>query len=286
MPYSMTGIGFSDLSADNYEVSLRMKSVNGKGLDISIKGSKEILFFVENDIRNFIKNHFSRGSFQIFINVKFKKIEEIIDIDIFKTAVENVKEMLQKIQLNPSDDKIYDISSNFYSNMQEEKEPDEQLKNLIFEALEKASQELKKERKIEGEKLVKDINERLNKIENYLSLIEKEKDEITEKAKNKMIEKIKELLGEEFSERAFIEASIIAEKMDITEEIVRLHSHIKRFKQLLNLDEPIGRKLDFLCQEMHREINTLGNKMPDFSKYTVEMKTELEKIRQQVQNIE
>ncbi|EDP73537.1 DUF1732 domain-containing protein, partial [Hydrogenivirga sp. 128-5-R1-1] len=214
------------------------------------------------------------------------KIEEIIDIDIFKTAVKNVKEMLQKIQLNPSDDKIYDISSNFYSNIQEEKEPDEQLKNLIFEALEKASQELKKERKIEGEKLVKDINERLNKIENYLSLIEKGKDEITEKAKNKMIEKIKELLGEEFSERAFIEASIIAEKMDITEEIVRLHSHIKRFKQLLNLDEPIGRKLDFLCQEMHREINTLGNKMPDFSKYTVEMKTELEKIRQQVQNVE
>ncbi len=286
MPYSMTGIGFSDLSADNYEVSLRMKSVNGKGLDISIKGSKEILFFIENDIRNFIKEQFSRGSFQIFVNVKFKKIEEIIDIDIFKTAVKNVKEMLQKIQLNPSDDKIYDISSNFYSNIQEEKEPDEQLKNLIFEALEKASQELKKERKIEGEKLVKDINERLNKIENYLSLIEKGKDEITEKAKNKMIEKIKELLGEEFSERAFIEASIIAEKMDITEEIVRLHSHIKRFKQLLNLDEPIGRKLDFLCQEMHREINTLGNKMPDFSKYTVEMKTELEKIRQQVQNVE
>ncbi len=286
MPYSMTGIGFADFSSDEYEVSLKMRSVNGKGLDISIKGPKEILFFIENDIRNFIKEHFSRGSFQIFINIKFKKIEEIIDVNIFKTAVENVKEILQKIHLNPSDDKIYDVASNFYSNMQEEKEPDEQLRELIFKALEKASEELKKERKIEGEKLVKDITERLDRIEKYLSLIEKEKDEITEKAKNKMIEKIKELLGEEFSERAFIEASIIAEKMDITEEIVRLKSHIKRFRELLKADESIGRKLDFLCQEMHREINTLGNKMPDFSKYTVEMKTELEKIRQQVQNIE
>ena len=74
--------------------------------------------------------------------------------------------------------------------------------------------------------------------------------------------------------------------MDITEEIVRLKSHIKRFNELLVKNEPVGRKMDFLCQEMHREINTLGNKMPDFSEYTVEMKTELEKIRQQVQNIE
>ncbi|NPA58745.1 MAG: DUF1732 domain-containing protein, partial [Aquificae bacterium] len=113
-----------------------------------------------------------------------------------------------------------------------------------------------------------------------------EKDLIIQKAKEKVQERLKELLGEEYSERAFIEATLLADKMDITEEIVRLKSHIKRFKELLNLDAPIGRKMDFLCQEMHREINTLGNKMPDFSPYTVEMKAQLEKIRQQVQNIE
>ena len=107
-----------------------------------------------------------------------------------------------------------------------------------------------------------------------------------EKAKSRILEKLKELLGEEYSERAFIEATLLADKMDITEEIVRLRSHLDRFKELLKSKEPVGRKMDFLCQEMLREINTMGNKMPDLSEHTVEMKTELEKIRQQVQNIE
>jgi uncharacterized protein (TIGR00255 family) len=282
----MTGIGFSDVKTDDYEVSIKIKSLNNRGIDISVKTSKELLFFIENDIRNSIKENFDRGSFQVFLNIKFKKIEEIINTEILKTSVNEVKKMLKIINLNPSEDKIYDISMNFYSNFEEEKDLDEKLKDLILDALQKAIEELKKERKIEGEKLVKDIKERLEKIQSLISKIEKEKDSILENAKNKITEKIKELLGENYSERAFIEASLLAEKMDITEEIVRLKSHIERFKQLLNTDEPVGRKMDFLCQEMHREINTLGNKMPDLSKYTVEIKTEIEKIRQQVQNIE
>ncbi len=282
----MTGIGFGEASSDNYEVSTRIKSLNNKSIDISVKAPKEILFFIENDVKNLIKQNFSRGSFQVFISIKSKDVEKLIDISNLKKAVDVAKDILSRVGLKPSDDKLYDIALSFYNNFEDEKHIDEDLKKLIFEALTKAIEELRKERKIEGEKLVQDIKQRLEKIETYLSYIEKEKEELIEKAKNKMIEKIKELLGEDYSERAFIEASIIAEKMDITEEIIRLKSHIKRFYELLSLDEPIGRKLDFLCQEMHREINTLGNKMPDFSKYTVEMKTELEKIRQQVQNLE
>jgi len=286
MPYSMTGIGFSDISTDEYDISVRVKSVNGKGIDISVKGTNEILFFIENDIRNFIKENFSRGSFQVFVDVKQKNIESIVNIDALKKAVDLVKTMMSKVNLNPTDDKIYEISSSLSSSFEEKEKIDESLKNIIFHALKNALNELKNERKKEGDKLIKDIKNRLKKIEDFLFKVEKEKEYITEKQKNKMIEKLKELLGEEYKERAFIEATIIADKLDITEEIVRLKSHIKRFNQILETDEPVGRKLDFLCQEMHREINTLGNKMPDLSKYTVEMKTELEKIRQQVQNIE
>ncbi|WP_029520508.1 YicC/YloC family endoribonuclease [Persephonella sp. IF05-L8] len=285
MPYSMTGFGYSIKNFDEYEIEVRIKSVNNKGIDISIKGPREILFFVELDIRNTIKKYFERGSFQVYVNIKYTKPKILMNIENMKTALESVNQMLSQLGLKPSDDKIFDLVSGLASELEEEV-VDETLKKRILEVVEEACQKLKEERKKEGEKLIADIQNRLLIIEEIVEKIEKEKDEIIEKAKEKITEKVKELLGEEYSERAFIEATLLAEKMDITEEIVRLKSHIKRFKELIKLDQPVGRKMDFLCQEMHREINTLGNKMPDFSPYTVEMKTQLEKIRQQVQNIE
>ncbi len=285
MPYSMTGFGYSIKNFDEYEIEVRIKSVNNKGIDISIKGPREILFFVELDIRNTIKKYFERGSFQVYVNIKYTKPKILMNIENMKTALESVNQMLSQLGLKPSDDKIFDLVSGLASELEEEV-VDETLKKRILEVVEEACEKLKEERKKEGEKLIADIQNRLLIIEEIVKKIEKEKDEIIEKAKEKITEKVKELLGEEYSERAFIEATLLAEKMDITEEIVRLKSHIKRFKELIKLDQPVGRKMDFLCQEMHREINTLGNKMPDFSPYTVEMKTQLEKIRQQVQNIE
>ena len=285
MPYSMTGFGYAIKNFDEYEIEVRIKSVNNKGIDISIKGPREILFFVELDIRNTIKKYFERGSFQVYVNIKYTKPKILMNIENMKTALESVNQMLSQLGLKPSDDKIFDLVSGLASELEEEV-VDETLKKRILEVVEEACEKLKEERKKEGEKLIADIQNRLLIIEEIVEKIEKEKDEIIEKAKEKITEKVKELLGEEYSERAFIEATLLAEKMDITEEIVRLKSHIKRFKELIKLDQPVGRKMDFLCQEMHREINTLGNKMPDFSPYTVEMKTQLEKIRQQVQNIE
>ncbi len=285
MPYSMTGFGYASKDFDEYEISVRIKSVNNKGIDISIKGPRDILFFIDIDIRNIIKKHFERGSFQVFIDLKYKKPKIFMNVETLKTAVENIKSVMKEIGLSPSDDKLYDLASGLASEL-EETVIDEELKHNILSTLEEACVSLKEERKKEGEKLIKDIQERLLIIEDYLKKIEEQKEEIIQKNKEKITEKVKELLGEEFSERAFIEATLLADKMDITEEIIRLKSHIQRFKELINQDVPIGRKLDFLCQEMLREINTMGTKMPWFSEYIVEMKTQLEKIRQQVQNIE
>ncbi len=285
MPYSMTGFGYAVENFDEYEIEIRIKSLNNRGMDISIKGPKELLFFIDLDVRNTVKSFFERGSFQIFINIRYTQPKLLLNEENLKLAVQSVKEMMEKIGLSLSDDKIYEISAGMSSEFEEET-VDLQLKERILQTLEKACHFLKEEREKEGEKLIHDISERLRIIEKNLKLIKEEKEQMVEKAKERITEKVKELLGEEYSERAFIEATLLAEKMDITEEIVRLQSHIHRFKELLKSEKAVGRKMDFLCQEMHREINTMGNKMPDFSPYTVEMKTQLEKIRQQVQNIE
>ncbi len=285
MPYSMTGFAYKSVESDEYELTIRMKSLNGKGLDISIKGNRDIVTFLELDIRNIIRSFFERGSIQIFIDLKFKKPKQLLNLEILKNSVDTIKSITKELKLNLTDDKIYDLASATASEM-EEIGIDEKLKEKTLNLLKEVCEILKLERKKEGELLIKDIKERLDLMLKIVEKIDHDKDKIIEKAKEKAVEKIKELLGENSSERAYIEATILADKMDITEEIVRLKSHISRFKELLNLDQPVGKKMDFLCQEMHREINTLGNKMPDFSEFTVELKTQLDKIRQQVQNIE
>ena len=216
MPYSMTGFGYSIKNFDEYEIEVRIKSVNNKGIDISIKGPREILFFVELDIRNTIKKYFERGSFQVYVNIKYTKPKILMNIENMKTALESVNQMLSQLGLKPSDDKIFDLVSGLASELEEEV-VDETLKKRILEVVEEACQKLKEERKKEGEKLIADIQNRLLIIEEIVEKIEKEKDEIIEKAKEKITEKVKELLGEEYSERAFIEATLLAEKMDITE---------------------------------------------------------------------
>lgn len=285
MPRSMTGFANSVLSTDSYEIEVRIKSLNGRGLELSLKGSKDILFFTEKDIRNLIKKYLERGSIQVYINIRYYQPKILENIDTLKNAVNSVYKMMEILNIQLTDDKVYELAVSL-SNEFEKTVIDEETKNNIIKAFELALKQLVDERKKEGIKLVKDITSRLDKIEAFIKEIEIKKDELIDKVKNKTVERVKELLGENFSERAFIEATLLVDKMDITEEIVRLKSHIKRFRDFLQMEGSIGKKLDFLCQEMHREINTLGNKIPDFSNYTIEIKSEIEKIRQQVQNIE
>ncbi len=285
MPYSMTGFAYASKQYDKYEVSVKIKSLNNRGLDIKIKGSREIILFIDMDIRNIIRKYFERGSIDVFIDVKQTVVELPVDIEKLKLAISSIKELQKDLDIDLSGDKMFDIASGIISEKREDI-LDEKLKKHILKLVQQTAKELKKEREKEGKKLIRDIKQRLKIIEKLLKTIEKQKDKLVKEAKEKIMTKIKELFGEEHTERAYIEATLLADKMDITEEIVRLKSHIDRFHELLKSKEPVGRKMDFLCQEMLREINTMGNKMPDLSEYTVEMKTQLEKIRQQVQNIE
>lgn len=286
MPYSMTGFATIKKSFDGYDVDIKIKSLNNKSIDISIKGDKSVFTYLDLEIRKIIQNYFERGSFQVHINILKTKAELPIDTNTLSEYVKTIRDTTTTAGLKISDDKIYDISIALILNNDNNQDFPDTLKESILNTLKETLELLKAERKKEGDFLIEDIRNRLKIIEENLAAIESMKDSIIESLKEKVSLKVKQLLGENYTERAFIEATLLADKLDITEEIVRLKSHIARFKELLKLDQPIGRQLDFLCQEIHREINTLGNKMPDFSQYTVEMKTQLEKIRQQVQNIE
>jgi len=287
MPYSMTGFAFVKKVFDDYEVNIKVKSLNNKSIDISIKGDKNALMYLDLEIRKLVQQYFERGSFQLYVNINSLTPKFIVEPEKLTQYANVVREITKQASIYLSDDKLYEVTIGMIVNNNNlEEEPDDTFKENILNAVKEALNALKEEREREGKSLVLDIESRLNKIEEMLGEIEEKKEKVLESAKEKVYQKVKQLLGENYSERAYIEATLLADKLDITEEVVRLKTHIQRFRELLNLNEPIGRKLDFMCQEMLREINTLGNKMPDFSKFTVEMKTELEKIRQQVQNIE
>jgi len=287
MPYSMTGFAFVKKMFDDYEVNIKVKSLNNKSIDISIKGDKNVLMYLDLEIRKLVQQYFERGSFQLYININSLTPKFIVEPEKLAQYANVVREITKQANINLSDDKLYEVTIGMIMNNNNvEEELDDTLKENILNAVKEALNALKEERGREGKSLILDIESRLDKIEEMLKEIEEKKEKVLENVKEKVYQKVKQLLGENYSERAFIEATLLADKLDITEEVVRLKTHIQRFRELLNLNEPIGRKLDFMCQEMLREINTLGNKMPDFSKFTVEMKTELEKIRQQVQNIE
>lgn len=287
MPYSMTGFAFVKKVFDDYEVNIKVKSLNNKSIDISIKGDKNVLMYLDLEIRKLVQQYFERGSFQLYININSLTPKFIVEPEKLTQYANVVREITKQASIYLSDDKLYEVTIGMIMNNNNlEEELDDTLKENILNAVKEALNALKEEREREGKSLILDIESRLNKIEEMLREIEEKKEKVLESVKEKVYQKVKQLLGENYSERAFIEATLLADKLDITEEVVRLKTHIQRFRELLNLNEPIGRKLDFMCQEMLREINTLGNKMPDFSKFTVEMKTELEKIRQQVQNIE
>jgi len=283
----MTGFAFVKKVFDDYELNIKVKSLNNKSIDISIKGDKNVLMYLDLEIRKLVQQYFERGSFQLYININSLTPKFIVEPEKLTQYANVVREITKQASIYLSDDKLYEVTIGMIMNNNNlEEELDDTLKENILNAVKEALNALKEEREREGKSLILDIESRLNKIEEMLKEIEEKKEKVLESAKEKVYQKVKQLLGENYSERAFIEATLLADKLDITEEVVRLKTHIQRFRELLNLNEPIGRKLDFMCQEMLREINTLGNKMPDFSKFTVEMKTELEKIRQQVQNIE
>lgn len=293
MVFSMTGYGRSEKETELQKVLIEMKAVNHRYCDVVLKIPKKMAMF-EDRIKKEVKKHVNRGRVEIYMNFEEQKGDDFIVspnfavLDQYASALTSIKEH-------------YDISRDFDLNLLtrfqdafsiEYKQIDEDaIWTLVEAALKEALDSLVEMRSIEGQKLLDDINMRIKLIKGIVIELEKRSPEIVVLHKAKMKERITELLGDSIDldeTRLAQEVAYFADKTSITEELVRLDSHLDQLANIFNENQSIGRKLDFLLQEINREINTIGSKSPDIdiSNFVIELKSEFEKIREQIQNIE
>jgi uncharacterized protein (TIGR00255 family) len=289
----MTGYGKGESSNDSYRFKVEIKAVNHRYSDISIKIPRHISY-LEEKIKKTIKDIISRGKVDVYINLEYIN-ESAIDVKVDIPLAKAYKEALDNLtkELNIDDDiKLGNILNMSEVIKTEKKDLDEDIIwNTLKEALDIALDNIIEMRIAEGTELKNDILLKLDKIESDVKFIEERAPEVVLEYKEKLRERIKNLLDDNISldeERLCNEIVFFADKSSIDEEIVRLYSHIKQFRAILNEDVSVGRKLDFLIQELNREINTIGSKANDIiiAKYVVNIKSEIEKIREQIQNVE
>lgn len=290
---SMTGYGKGESADEQYRFKVEMKSVNHRYSDISIRMPRHISY-LEEKVKKIMKEKIHRGKVDVYINLEYiddSSIEVKVDMTLamaYKEALENIKD-----ELGLSDE----VRLNNILNMPEvvktdKKELDEDLVwNVLKEAVDISVENMVNMRIAEGNELKSDLLDKLQNIEDTVVEIEKRSPTVVKEYKEKLEERINNILDDGITldeEKLSIEVAFFADKSSIDEELVRLSSHIKQFRSILDEDEPVGRKLDFLIQELNREVNTIGSKANDteISKDVVNVKSEIEKIREQVQNIE
>ena len=274
-------------------ISVECKTINHKYLDVNPRLPRKVSF-LEDRLRQLVKDYISRGRVDMFI--KFDTVSSsgaklVYDEDLAKQYFEILKRIKDgfdlKQEINPVEiSKFPEIVS-----VTEAEDDEEILWNALREASEKALMSLSNMRKEEGTKLEKDIIERSNLLEKYIDDVERFSDTVVEDYRSRLNQRIGEILENPAlvdEARLAQEVAIYADKSSITEEIVRFRSHINQLRNTIVNDDSIGRKLDFLIQEMNREVNTIGSKSSaiDITNLVIQIKAELEKIREQVQNIE
>ncbi|GMQ61336.1 YicC/YloC family endoribonuclease [Vallitalea maricola] len=291
MVKSMTGFGRGEYVSNDRKMTVEIKSVNHRYCDINVRMPKKISF-LENNIRNFVKKKVSRGKVDIFISYEDNSEgNECIKLneDLIGQYLKYFDIISEKFELD-NDIKVSNITRYPEVITIEEQDVDEELLwNLMEKALTIAIEKLISTRTTEGELLKKDIIQKLDTINNLVSNIKTRAPYVIEEYKVKLENRINDLLNSTIDEaRLAVEVAIFADKCCVDEEIVRLESHIEHMRRTLDKDIPIGRKLDFLLQEMNRESNTILSKSNDIEVSTngLELKTEIEKIREQIQNIE
>ncbi len=289
---SMTG--FANISTTTLlgEMEIEIKSLNSKNLDLSIRLPK-VLSSLEMDIREWIKEKISRGKISCYITINKYNIEELGEklnhemVKYYRDLLIELKDMTG-ITSEISLDNIMKFGDIFYT--KDSGELSNEVKNEIKELFVKVLEKLNDSRIKEGMKLKKDFSDRIELLSELMGEIEKPALENPLIVFEKQKERIKKLLGSnEIDEnRMAQELAIISDRVDTSEEIVRFKSHLKLFSDTLEKDVPVGKKLNFILQEMHRELNTFGVKtsLIEVSHTVVRMKEEVEKLREQIQNIE
>lgn len=293
MAKSMTGFGIGEFKDQYYNLSVECKTINHKYLDINPRIPRK-LSFLEDKLRFLIKDHLGRGRVDIF--VKFETVTSVgsqlvYDAELAKQYYHILKNIKSDFGLEEPISPVDIAKFPDVVKITEAEDDEEILWNMLSDAANKALENLCNMRIMEGKKLEKDILARADLLERSVCDLEKYTDTIEKEYKDRLYARISELLDDpkvvdEY--RLAQEVAIYADKSNITEEIVRFKSHINQLRDTVTADESVGRKMDFLIQEMNREVNTMGSKSSDVSiaNLVINMKAELEKIREQVQNIE
>jgi len=289
---SMTGYGQAQVNQSGYQITCEVRSVNHRYLDTSIRISRRYSL-LEDAIKEEVKKYVSRGRLEFNINIEKTEAKARnlkVDKDLAITYYMYLKEIADEVNISPQIKVIDLFRLPEVFSLEEEGEDLDEVWPVLRIALNEAMESLVIMRKREGEYLVEDILQRTDLIAGMVEALEKRSPQVVKEHTEKLRQRIVDLLGQELPDenRIYQEAAIYADRINVTEEIVRLQSHIQHFRQLMQENEAIGRKCDFLVQEMFREINTIASKANDYemAHIVVEAKAELEKIREQLQNIE
>ena len=288
---SMTGFGRASLESNGKNYIIEIKTVNNKYSDITVKSPKR-LSFMENKIRKQIANRITRGKVEVsvsFFDFSNKSKNVVLNKEIAKEYIKQLREIADENNLSENISvveiaKLPDILNSIDS------DNDEEIAGEALQCLNMALDSLIEMRKAEGEKIKQDLLERIERVQNLVDKIAENSKGIVEEYVSKLEKRVKEILKTDVVDENRIaqEAVIYADKTSIEEELTRLNSHIVQFKELVNSDGPVGKKLDFMIQEMNRETNTIGSKAGsgEITKAVIDLKVELEDIREQIQNIE
>ena len=288
---SMTGFGRASLESNGKNYIIEIKTVNNKYSDITVKSPKR-LSFMEDKIRKQIANRITRGKVEVsvsFFDFSNKSKNVVLNKEIAKEYIKQLREIADENNLSENISvveiaKLPDILNSIDS------DNDEEIAGEALKCLNMALDSLIEMRKAEGENIKQDLLVRIERVQNLVDKIAENSKGIVEEYVSKLEKRVKEILKTDVVDENRIaqEAVIYADKTSIEEELTRLNSHIVLFKELVNSDGPVGKKLDFMIQEMNRETNTIGSKAGsgEITKAVIDLKVELEDIREQIQNIE
>ena len=289
---SMTGYGRSQQVIDGREIVVEIKSVNHRYFEFSARVPRAY-GYLEEKLKSFLQGSISRGKVDVGVTIFNLEGKDAL-IEVNKSIAQGYVSALRKAneELDLKDDitlsKLMRLPDIF--NVIKNEEDEEAVWNDVKTVAAEAVDNFVAMRKAEGGKMTEDIGSRLEYIEKLVESVEKRSPEVTRLYRERLYNRIKDILEDKNvdEQRILTEAAIFSEKTAVDEETVRLKSHIHQFRALLGADEPVGRKLDFLIQEFNRESNTIGSKAQDLevTRTVVELKSEIEKIREQIQNIE
>lgn len=289
---SMTGYGRAEVMENGKKITVEMKAVNHRYLDENIKMPKKLIFF-ESQVRSVLKDYISRGKVDVFITLEDFTEENVTVKYNASVAAEYLKYLKQMQEEFGIENDIRVSSLSRYPEvftMEEAGEDEEELWKLLEKAVRGAAEGFVESRTREGENLKNDLIGKLDGMLETVDFIEKRSPELVAEYRAKLTGKVKELLTDtSIDENRILQETVIyADKICVDEEMVRLRSHIEATKKELTKGGSVGRKLDFIAQEMNREANTTLSKTTDLgiSERAIDLKTEIEKVREQIQNIE